>query len=393
MILRLHIIDQDDNSRNHIKACLSGLSVEIAGEHSDFDDAFEKIKKSDLDIVIVNLATSIEKALEISEKITKMLPMVALFVIGPETTSELIIRSMRVGAREYFSHPVQKGELGQAVESILDAKKQRAREEGKMGKVITVFGTKGGVGTTTVATNLAIALGKKSKLDIVLLDLNLQLGNAVLFLNAKPQYSLVDVAKNLDSIDTGIFKKTLPKSPDGIYVLAGPQRVEDSEYFDAQHFKRIIDIMRSLFPYIVIDTQTVFNELSIKAMDESDHLFVISNLEFPTIYNTKNCLELFNRMGYAKNKVQIIINRCPKEDDVLLNDLEKIYSYPITLKIPNHQYDDLIYPINYGTPIVLRQPKAKISQKITEMAEELCCKKEKASFTMETVLGKFLKKA
>jgi pilus assembly protein CpaE len=393
MILRLQIIDKDENSKNHIKASLSGLAVEIIGEHSGFDGAYEKIKKAEADIVIINFASSVDKGLEVCEKISKMLPMTAVFVISPETTSDLIIRSMRAGAREYFSHPVQKAELVQAVESIINAKKQRAQEEGDLGKVITVFGTKGGVGTTAITTNLAAAINKISKQDVVLLDLNLQLGNSALFLNAKPQYSLVDVAKNLDSIDTSIFKKTLPKSPDGIHILTGPQRVEDSEYFDAQHFKRIVDILRALFPYILIDTRSAFDELTIKAMDEADTLFVVSNLEFPTIYNTKNCLELFSRMEYTKEKVKILINRYTKDNDELLSDLEKIYTYSIADKIPNHPYESMISLVNYGSPVVLKQPRAKTSQKILEIAENVCNIKRKSGLGVDSVISKFMKKA
>ena len=392
MILRLQIVDNDENSKNHIKSCLSGVAVEILGEQSNFDDAYENIKKTEVDVVIINLTPSIEKGLDLCEKIAKMLPMTAVFVISPETTSDLIIHSMRAGAREFFSHPLQKMEIVQAVERIINASKQRAQEEGSSGKVITVFGTKGGVGTTTITTNLAAAIKRESKQDVVLLDLNLQLGNSALFLNAKPQYSLVDVAKNLDSIDTSVFKRTLPKSPDGIYILNGPQRVEDSEYFEVHHFKRIVDILRSLFPYILIDTRMAFDEVTLKAMDEADILFVVSNLEFPTIYNTKNCLELFSRMEYSTQKVRILINRYTKENDELMNDLEKIYSYPIAFKIPNHPYESMINLVNYGSPVVLKQAKAPISRKLEEIAESICDIKSKSGLTVDSVINKFMKK-
>lgn len=391
MSLKIQIIDQDQNTRLFLKSNLSDLNVIITGEFSEFAAAGEQLKSTEVDIVILSLAHSADAAFAYTERITHNYPSIAVFVVSSQTTPDLILRSMRAGAREFFTHPVQKTEIAQAIQSIEKTKKQQSHLEGSLGKVITLFGTKGGVGTTTIATNLAAVMAKNSNKDVILLDLNMQFGNAALFINAKPQYSLVDVAKNLDSIDVNMFKNSIPKSPDNIHILAGPQKLEDAEYFEARHLSKILDILKSTFQTIIIDTRSSFDELNLKVFDETDTLFVVSNLEFPTIFNTKSVLELFCRMEYAKDKVQIIINRYSESESDIIADLEKVYPYPISWKIPNHDYSNMVNHINYGIPVSLKLPKAKVSLQLKELAESLRNGQPKKGTLSDTVFNKFLK--
>jgi pilus assembly protein CpaE len=387
----IQIIDHDQNSRLFLKSLFSDLHVSIVGEHSDFAPAQDQLKTTFVDIVILSLAHSTEAAFAFTEKVSHMYPSTAVFVISEQTTPDLILRSMRAGAREFFTQPVQKTELTQAIQSIVNLKKQQAMDDGGLGKVIALLGTKGGVGSTTIATNLAAVMAKQKNKDVILLDLNLQFGNAALFINAKPQYSLVDVAKNLDSIDINMFKNSIPKSSDNIHILAGPQKLEDAEYFEAKHLSRILEILRSTFEMVIIDTRSSFDELNLKAFDEADTLFVVSNLEFPTIFNTKRLLELLSRMEYSDKKVQIVINRYSTENSDIVTDLEKVYPYPISWRIPNHDYASMLNLINYGNPVTVKLPKAKISLQLKEMAESLCCERAKKGALIDTVMNKFLK--
>lgn len=391
MQIFVEIIDQDENSRAAIKSMLSEMDVLLSGEYAEFERGLSHLRQNEIDIVVMNLAPDTEKSLENAETLTQRFPGVALFVISEQTSSDLIIRAMRAGAREFFSRPLQKQDLSLAVQAVAKAKKIKAEQEGKKAKIITVFGTKGGVGTTTVATNLAALLSKMGVKDVILLDLNLQFGNAALFINAKPQYSLVDIAKNLDSIDLNIFKNTIPKNPDGIHILTGPQKIEDAEYFEPRHLAKILEMLKSLFQIIIIDTRSSFDEFTLKVFDESDTIFIISNLEFPTIYNTKNILELFRLMEYTDEKVKVVINRYDEKDASIAEDLTRIYPYPISWKVPNHDYPSMANMVNYGTPVAIKLPKAKVSQLLREMAQTQIAKEQLAGGKMDSVIHKFLK--
>ncbi len=364
------IIDENEESRKHIKGILNRihrLNIEEAG---DFDNGLKSIKKVKPDITILNLFPSEENALNLARKITLNYPETVLFVTAPQAAPDIIIQAMRAGAREFLMQPLNKDELIEAVNSIIRSKKQKSDKISK-GKIITVHGAKGGVGTTTIATNIASVLSKYEKKDVILFDLNLKLGNSALFFDVKPQYSIIDVANNIDNIDTTLFKNTLPTHSSGVRILIGPSRIEEAESINATHIEQILSLFRDIFEFIIIDTNSVFDEVNIKALDEADTILTVSTLDVPSIYNTRRCLDLFQRMGYDKEKVLLILNRYSTFDEIDVKVIEKTVDYPIFWRIPNQSYSQILKSINAGTPISLMMPRSKISMSFLDIAKSL----------------------
>jgi len=364
------IIDENENSRKFVKEILNsinGLDIKDAG---DFDNGLKLIKQVNPDITILNLFPSVENSLKLAQKITRTYPETILFATAPTATPDVIIQAMRAGVREFLMQPFKKNELVEAVNSVIRSKKQKLEKTSK-GKIITVHGAKGGVGTTTIATNLASVLAEHQKKDVILIDLNLRLGNSALFFDIKPKYSLLDVVNNIDRIDKNLLKSTLPTHSSGVRILIGPSQIEEAESISASHIEQILTLFRDIFEFIIIDTNSEFDEVNIKALDEADKILTVSTLDIPSIYNTKRCMELFQRMGYDQNKVLLILNRYSTFEEIDVKVIEKTVDYPIFWRIPNQAYSQILKSINAGIPISIMMPQSKISMNFLDIAKNL----------------------
>ena len=170
--------------------------------------------------------------LGLAEKIIRSAPRTTLFVTSSDKNPDIIIKAMRSGAKEFMRQPYDRDEMTGAF------RKFRMSDPGSgdgvsHGRIVSVFGMKGGVGATTIAINLAVNLAGHTKRKVVLVDLNLQLGNAALFLNIKPKYSIVDIAGGIEEIDPVTVKGILPRHESGMYLLSGPPRPEQAGAADA----------------------------------------------------------------------------------------------------------------------------------------------------------------
>ena len=364
------LIDLDATSCRMMQAVLQEIpEIKILSEARDFVRGYDLVKQVKPSIVILNLFPTEEPVLELAEKITHNFPGISLFITSKQTDSTQVIRAMRAGAREFICQPVAKEELIKSVMTVVKKKKQSQYEKAAKGKVLTFFGTRGGVGTSTIATNVAATLSKHTKKDVVVVDLNLQFGAIALMLNIKAKYSVLDVVKNIDGLDYPMLKTMLPKNSEGISLLAPPQLIEEAEAITAGHFEQVLTFLRNVFDYIIIDTHQGFDDVTLKALDESDYVFLVSFLDVPTIYNTKRCLDLFQKIGYDQQKLKLIINRYSPAEDIDFSAMEKLMDYPIFWRLPEQNDTSLLHSINKGMPIAQMMPNSKLSQNFLGMVK------------------------
>lgn len=362
------IIDANLFTREALQTILQTLpEVAVQVVETADDAALAEVVKLDPQVVILNLYPDAESLLEFAGRLNQVLREGTLVVTASAMESDLIRRAMRQGAREFLPQPFNHDEVRAALESVLSLQKAVPRNQTHAGQVITFFGAKGGVGATTLTTNLAVSLAKEFKQEVIVLDLNLQFGNDALFLNLKSKYSIFDVAKNINDLDTDLLKKTLPHHATGVTLLPSPFRLEDAESINGSHVVRIIQLLRAHYDWILIDSHPYFNEVSIQALDDSDKILLLSVLDLPTIFNTKRCLELFQKMGYSREKVQLVLNRYLSYEGADLPEMEQLLQYPIFARIPNQDFNSMVGCVNQGIPITLKMPNSKLSLAIGEM--------------------------
>lgn len=368
-VISLLLIDPDQSARNALKVALAEMEqVALVGEESDLVRGLALLKRSEVDVVILSLYPHEEQALKCAEKISQDLPDCTLFVTAPQAKPDLIIRAMRAGAREFWVQPFRLEDLTEGLQSARRLRKQAAQPPSR-GKVVALFGVKGGVGTTTLASNLAVTTVHRSKKDVLLLDWNIQLGQAALFLNIHPQYTMIDIIQHLHEIDPVLLKGALAKADCGVHFLNGSTRIEEAEAIKAAHVEPMVGLLRSMFDYIFVDTPPSFDELNLKMLDEADVILLLSTFDVPAVYNAKRCVELFQRLGYGPDKVHLIMNRYVAHEALDPDAVERTIGQPIFWRIPNQEYSTLIRSINEGIPLSQSIPKARLPQSLSDLLD------------------------
>ncbi|NLP10489.1 response regulator/pilus assembly protein [bacterium] len=367
--LSILILDTDEPTASNLKLLLAEIrEVGVIVTMTDLSMALKQIKKSDPDVIILSLYPSEDLALKLAEKISHAHPHCMLFVTAPKASPELIIRAMRLGAREFWLQPFRSEEVKNGIHAALRLK-NRSGACSVNGKVISVFGVKGGVGATTIAVNLAVAIAQRTLKDVLLLDADFQLGHAGLYLNCKPKFSVLDIINNFNNIDLGLLKSTLAKSSAEVSFLGGPAGIEEADAIKPAHMEQLLSLLRSLFDYIVVDIRPVFDEINIRLLDESDLILVVANFDVPSIYNAKRCIELFRRLGYDRDKVFLVMNRYVAHEVLDLEAVENSIGHPVFWRIPNQEYGAMIRSINEGMPMSRRMPKGRFSVSLAEMLD------------------------
>lgn len=365
------IIDTDSQSIELLKLYIKDLDyIQVTGEFVDIVSAYNTILETRPSIVIVDISHKVQLALDIITKISVNHKTCKIVVTSANYSTDTIIKAMRAGAREFLPKPIIKDDL---INSLAKLKDQVSgiNSDNKKCRVITTFSNKGGIGKTAIAANLALELANMTKEKVALVDLNLQLGDITTFLDINPSFDISYIIQNLSRIDETFLLSTLEKYKDtSLYVLADPPYLEQAEDITAEQIGTLFEVMKQAFSYIVVDTSANFDGKTITALDNSDLILLITIVNLPAIRNSQRCLDLFERLGYEKEKTKIVLNRYMENDEIKVEDVEDVLSQKIYWKIPNN-YFTIMSAINKGIPVGVINPESNIAQSYRELAAML----------------------
>lgn len=365
------LIDTDFQSIEVLELYLAELDyVQIIGSFDNIVEGYNFILENRPSIVIIDVSQKSELALDIINKISTNHKTCKIVVTSSNYSTDAIIKAMRAGAREFIPKPVIKEDF---LGSINKLKEQISGglSEDRNCRVITTFSNKGGIGKTAIATNLALELANMTKEKVALIDLNLQLGDITTFLDINPSFDISYVVQNLSRIDETFLLSTLEKYKDtSLYILADPPYLEQAEEITAEQIATLFGVLKQAFSYIVVDTSANFDGKTITALDQSDMILLITIVNLPAIRNCQRCLDLFERLGYEKEKTKIILNRFMENEEIKVEDVEDVLEKKIYWKIPNN-YFTIMSAINKGIPVGLVNPDSNIAQSYRELAAML----------------------
>jgi pilus assembly protein CpaE len=365
------VIDPEQGSRKEIEKLLKDIDhVTLAGVAEDMASGYEMVVRSKPMVVIMEIDTDPEQAFDLIGQITKNYPGTCVFATSADTSSDTILKAMRSGCTEYILRPVAVQDLMNSLGKVGRLMVQRpAAPVTEKGKIISCFSPKGGVGNTTVATNLAVSLHQASQKPVVLVDLDLEGGDTTMFLNLKTKYTISDVTTNITRLDQAFLQGVLSKHSSGIYLLAEPQRVEEAETITPGQVREVLDLLKTMFSYVVVDTEIGYGERNLAAFDAADLILLVGILSLPSLKNIQKALDVFVRLGYDTNKVKLVINRHLRKGEISSQDAEKALNYKAFLEIPN-DYNNVMSSINRGMPLTLFAPHSDISRSFKELANQ-----------------------
>lgn len=370
-VLRIAVVDPQDASRDALKSMLLGLdSAWLEAECSRYEFFGDVVAQTNPDIGFVALDNNPEKALDLIASLAKTAPDCAVLVTSSSTDGNLILRTMRAGAKEFLTQPLKQEDLAAALQRV-----SRQRLGGKAGtaqgcRIVALTGATGGVGTTSLAVNLGCALAANESNTVVLLDLDLSLGDADVFLDTIPEYTISDVSQNISRLDLTLLKRSLTKHDTGLYLLPRPVQLDEARHITTDELTRVVALLKASFTHVIIDTSKSFTQLDMRALVEADEVLLVTQLDLPCLRNVVRLLASFkdNRMD---EKVKIVVNRVGFDTgQISLRKAQETIGREIFWQVPN-DYRVMVEVRNNGVPLVQQAPKAAITQSINQLAAAL----------------------
>jgi pilus assembly protein CpaE len=301
------------------------------------------------------------------------------FITSKNVSPDVLIQALRLGVREFLSQPINDADVRVALSKVhawgvspvilADGPKRK-------GQIINIFGGKGGVGTTTIAVNLADSMARMEPAPaVVLIDMNRLFGEIPLFLGMEHVFNWVDVSKNMSRLDVSYLSGILYKHRSGLRVLPSPDRVDEEFTVTPHIIETLLRFMRTMFDYIIIDSGQSVDDISKMILRLSDKVLLVAVQSLPCLINVKKILNTFHNLGYPPEpSVELIVNRYDKKTIISLKEAEESIGRKVTWVIPN-DYHTSMSAINQGKPLSVVDGNSDISRSMRDIAVVLVGKK------------------
>jgi pilus assembly protein CpaE len=343
----------------------SGVSVLMTSD--DAEQIFTETLRLRPSAIVINLGHMGEPALKLVQRMTIESPTTAVICASRDSSPDLILHSLRAGARDFIRLPISEDELNTVIDRTIEFCAQNVADEPKTrGRAIAVFSSKGGCGCSLIATNLAMVQTSPT----VLVDLNLQSGDLELMLGVRPKFSLADVVENRDRLDDALLASYLTHHSQNVSLLAAPIKAESAEDIEPKHIYEVMELLRQQFETVIVDTPHNFDAVTISALDNCDQILVVLTLEIHAIRSTRRALEIFDRLGYPRKKIRIVVNRYSKNIELDQRQVEGFLGERVVGFIQS-DYRAAVNSINLGQPMVLSASASKASADIRQIAGKL----------------------
>jgi pilus assembly protein CpaE len=394
-VQRIAIVDPSDATREPLRNLLLGVeSVWLEAECSRYEFFIDVARQSNPDIVVLTLDSDHNKALQLIQQLTVEFPAMPILAVSGRADGQSILQALRAGAKEFLTAPVVLEELLLALQRLRlnrgnsnDASGSSHGPARVDSQVIAVVGSRGGVGCTSLGVNLGAILAQEKHYNVALVDLDLALGDADVALDLLPDYTLADVAMNIDRLDMTFLRRSLCKHASGLSLLPHPVQMEDIGLIHEDHLGRVINLLRASYTHLVLDLSKRFTPTDMTAMRMSDVILLVAQLELTSLRNVVRMLHTLGNEDNLRDKVRIVINRVGSDDcDITLAKAEETIGRAIFWQVPN-DYKAVLGARNAGVPLLTHAPRSKTQLSLVGLAAALCgktngevVKKERRSF-------------
>jgi pilus assembly protein CpaE len=351
------VIANDKKTQSAVTSALKDLAVLLMSGASPEAIVAEYTENAP-NVVVVGVAVLPTNTFQVVADLVSAGALV--IVVSPSKDPDQILAAMRAGAREFLLESDRDG-LRRALHE--HAKSGDARGPG--GTVVTLFPTRGGVGCTSIATNLGHALQKAGE-RVCLVDFDLYLGDVLSFLDLPGTYSITDLLANIGRLDRDLLDASIARHASGVRVLAQSGKVEEADHVRSLEVSQLLGFLRRHYDQVLVDGVRGFDEMSLAALDASQKIIVVLTQDVPAVRNAKRCLDLFRRLGYGDNKVSLLLNRYQKDPDITSRVIEETTGIPVAGTLSN-DFQAAILAINRGMPLQSVAPRSRLTRDIDRL--------------------------
>jgi pilus assembly protein CpaE len=313
--------------------------------------------------VIVNPGAELEPDWTLCRQITAVCPETVIICASHNSSPDLILESLRAGAREFLRLPISPEELRTVINRVSEMGGGETKAGRKRGRVIALFSNKGGCGTSFLASNLAVALDQPT----VLVDLNLQAGSQDLFFGVRPRFSIVDLVQNRARLDDRLLDGFLVECAPKLALLAAPHEAEAAEDVRSEHVVEVIELLRDRHDFVVLDLPHAFDANTIAALDQADEILLVLTLDILAARAAQKSLAIFGRLGYSSSKVRLVLNRWNKQSDLELRHVERYLGERVASFISD-DYATVVNSVNLGKPLIATPGSSTIVAELKQLA-------------------------
>ncbi|HEU4643167.1 MAG TPA: hypothetical protein VFS44_11995 [Gemmatimonadaceae bacterium] len=333
----------------------------------DFRAALDMLRATHFDLVLVPMQGMETMQLATLEREIRAAPSTFFIGTAPRPEPELILRAMRTGIHEFLVHPPDAAELAAAVDRLM----RRSQSEGRRGLVLAVYSAKGGLGTTTIAVNLAHALAHNDpESRVALADLVVASGDVRVSLNLTPSYDMGSLLEKLDRVDAELLYSLLTPHASGVWVLPAPDSPELDDVLDATAVSAVIDHLRTHFAYTVLDCEHHLSERTLAALDAADRIVLVTQLSITALRATQRTLGICHRLGYRDEKLCVVVNRWQSQDVLSSTDAAGVLQHELFWKLPN-DYRTAAAALTNGVPIMEYDASSKLAMSYQQLAARI----------------------
>jgi pilus assembly protein CpaE len=333
-------------------------------------------------VLVLGPSCSLVPGVTGAEGLLSRRPDVGAILIAEDLSTEVFQRAMRSGMRDVLGAPVDTGQLNEAVGRVSQSLVVPARpaafpgqpvavadaEPAELGKVITVFSTKGGAGKSMLAANLGVMLAQRAEGTVALVDADLQFGDIAVMLKLAPQHTIVDAVGSFDRLDQGFLESLLAThQASGLKVLPAPLEPAFADQIGGEQMVRVVQILRTFCSYVVVDTPAYFNDVVLGLIEESDDVLLVAGMDIPNIKNVKIGLQTLRLLNTPMEKIHLILNRANSKVKLEVSEVERTLQVKAEALIPS----DVVVPqsVNKGTPVVIDAPRSAIAKSLEQLAD------------------------
>ena len=360
MPIQLIVASSEPRFHDFVREQLASTpNAEVTGEHEDLGPNLSARILHDLNLnpqsaILLDISPDPEQGLRALEQMKLAIPGLYVILSGFESSEELLLRSMRLGGADFLQQQLKRAEFSDAMIRLEEHAQRIHRQGRQIGRMYTFVGVKGGVGTTTAAVNFAALYARQNK-STVLMDLDMDSGDAACYLGLRHQYSLSDVAENLDQLDQAMLDGIMARDPLGFSVLCAPEEVEKSRLIAEQHVREIGSFLTERYDAVVVDGSHAIDDLLLSCLELSETIFVVLTQEFPAVRNAQHYLGALARAGYGHEAVKLVVNRHEKRGllHVSLEQLQQTLGAAPFWVLPN-RYDEAMQAVHEARPVVTR---------------------------------------
>ena len=321
-------------------------------------------------LVLLELNKDPKSNLKLLRDLQENFPGIPVLAAGELLDSGFLIEALRLGVKEVLPKPLTTDAVQQAFVRV-------QRQIGALGQakepatIFSFFSCKGGSGSTTISSNFAVSLSKLSKKKILVLDLDIELGDVAGFFGLKSPKSLVEDDSESSILDPArIFRTIITHSKTGIDLLSFSDGFPQKSRALAAELKPLLALLQAEYDYIIIDTSSTLNDLVVSVLDSSHIIFLISKCSLPAMRNAQRVLHGFERLGYSSSRIRLLLNRYQKGQDVGIKEVEKTLGFQVFWSIPN-DYKSLIRSIQAGDPLTLQSSSIPLARSFYEMSAQV----------------------